>query len=336
MSTEEAAGNEIASRLSEQLLGVFDGAAESQRAHFAAHPEKRPRPTEVDGIISYYANLNAGISGAVSLVPGPWGMAAAVPEILLVIRNQVKMVYEIGVAYGKDDVLTRELLLGITMSAAGVGVGGLMVMHGSKVAVKRATLRVLQKMVALLAGKVTQQVLKSMVAKWLPFVGAAAIAAWTRYSTASIGRVAKQVLQLDVVVDSDAIPEDEQKQLPGPDAREHATTQKILALSNLAKADGRVGDVEQTYIDTLVANAALPENARAALRARTATPDQQPVDLAALDEDDALGLLMDLVALASRDGVVHPAEKLYIRRVAKQLPLAEADVASLLDFDAAA
>ena len=323
----EATGD-FKAKLSGQLLGVFDGAAEAQRRRFEAHPETRPQASEVDGIISYYSNLNAGISGALSLVPGPLGMAAAIPEILLVIRNQVKMVYEIGVAYDKDEVLTRELLLGITMSAAGVGTIGLVAMHGSKVIVKRASLRVLQKMVGLLAGKITQQVLKSMVAKWVPFLGAAAIAVWTRYTTASIGRTAKQVLQLDITVEHDDVADHDM--VVEPAGLEERIFQKILVLSNLAKADGHVADVERAFIMVIIDNAPLTPDERETLRTRAAAPDLQSVDLTVFKEDDAVALLMDLVALANQDGVLHSAEKLYIRHIARKLPLQLEDVESLL------
>jgi uncharacterized protein (DUF697 family) len=126
-------------------------------------------------------------------------MLAAIPEVVVVVRNQVKLVYDIGIASGKsDDVMTRELLLGITMSATGVGTIGLLTLQGSKVLVKRTSLRMFQKLVALFAGKVIQQVLKSMLAKWLPIIGAGAIAAWTRYSTAAVGKRAREIFGLDI------------------------------------------------------------------------------------------------------------------------------------------
>ncbi|MGB9739315.1 hypothetical protein [Chloroflexus sp.] len=61
------------------------------------------------------------ISGGLGLIPGSFGLLAVVPEIGLIIRNQVAMLYDIGMAYGKDNVITVELLLGIFGSALGAG-----------------------------------------------------------------------------------------------------------------------------------------------------------------------------------------------------------------------
>lgn len=51
---------------------------------------------------------------------------------------------------------------------------------------------VLQKIIAMLGGTVTLRLLKSMVAKWFPGVGVAAMAAWSKYATNMIGKKAQQ------------------------------------------------------------------------------------------------------------------------------------------------
>ena len=77
------------------------------------NPNNLPQLDSVSGLISSYTRNNAAISGGASLIPGPWGMAAVIPELTLVIRNQIQMVYDIGVANGKQAQLTKELLMGI-------------------------------------------------------------------------------------------------------------------------------------------------------------------------------------------------------------------------------
>lgn len=321
----------VVERLSEQLTSVFDGGAAAQRAYYEAHPDQRPGPTDIDRVISYYANVNAAISGGLSLVPGPWGMLAAIPEVVVVVRNQVKMVYDIGIASGKtEEVMSRELLLGVTMSATGVGTIGLLTMQGGKVLVKRTSLRVFQRLVALFAGKVTQQLLKSMVAKWLPVIGAGAIAAWTRYSTVVVGRKAREIFACDITVQPDDDHLLEAGSTPPAPTPEVVVTQRILLLANLMKVDGTVAAEEAGYLEAMLVGAGLGADATEALRKQIAEPNQHPVDHAVFDADERVSVLMDLVALANRDGVVHPAERLFLRQVARRFEVPDADVDALL------
>ena len=162
------------------------------------NPNNLPQLDSVSGLISSYTRNNAAISGGASLIPGPWGMAAVIPELTLVIRNQIQMVYDIGVANGKQAQLTKELLMGIFLTAMGSSAGSLLTIHGGKILVRRASLQVIQKIIAMLGGRLTQQVIKSTVSKWLPFVGAAAMATWTGYMTKNIGEKANELFKLEI------------------------------------------------------------------------------------------------------------------------------------------
>ena len=123
-------------------------------------------------------------------MPGPLGMLAVVPEIALIMRNQIAMIYDIAVAHGKEDAIEKELLASVFLAAMETSAGGLLVMHGSKVLVKRSSLRVFQKIVAILAGKMTQKALKAAISKWVPIVGAAFMAWLSNHLTRNIGRKA--------------------------------------------------------------------------------------------------------------------------------------------------
>lgn len=188
-----------------QIEAALDDVLSSRLARHAANPAQRPERAHVEALVSTCAYKNAVISGGLSLVPGPWGMLAIVPEIGLVLANQVRMVVDIGVALGKERYLTKELVLGILLSTAGQVAIDVLVLHGSKVLVKRSSLRVLQRLVALLGGKITQRVLKAFVSKWLPLAGAVAMAVWTKRSTEAIGRQAIAILSKEIVfVEDDA------------------------------------------------------------------------------------------------------------------------------------
>ena len=180
------------------LNSAFDYVIENRSDHYRKNPSNLPQLDSVSGLISSYIRNNAAISGGASLIPGPWGMASVIPELTLVIRNQIQMVYDIGVANGKQAQLTKELLIGIFLTAMGSSAGSLLTIHGGKILVRRASLQVIQKIIAMLGGRVTQQVIKSTVSKWLPFVGAAAMATWTGYMTKNIGEKANELFKLEI------------------------------------------------------------------------------------------------------------------------------------------
>ncbi|WP_322487478.1 hypothetical protein [Chloroflexus sp.] len=108
------------------------------------------------------------------------------------------MLYDIEMAYGKDNVITVELLLGIFGLTLGAGGISLLTMHESKVLVRRASLQVIQQIIKSLAGQVTQRLMKATISKWRPIVGAAAVAAWSYSSTNQIGQKAVEIFEKDI------------------------------------------------------------------------------------------------------------------------------------------
>ena len=185
-------------KLAASIDGAFESVIESKRKSLPTADVGMSK--DVDYIIKKCAMENAAIAGGSSLIPGPWGMVAVVPEIALVIRNQISMVYDIGAANGKAALINKELLAAIVLSAMSNGAAGLMVMHGGKVLIRRSSLQVFQKIVTLLSGKVTQQALKSTISKWLPVVGAAFMAWITNQMTQNIGRRANEIFQKEIEI----------------------------------------------------------------------------------------------------------------------------------------
>ncbi|MDO8312808.1 MAG: hypothetical protein Q7T25_12795 [Sideroxyarcus sp.] len=185
-------------KLASAIDDAFESIIDSKRTEARNRLPDGAGASSVEKIINRCAIENAAISGGIGLIPGPWGMVAVVPEIAAVIRKQIGMVYDIGVANGKEAYITKELLAGIVLSAVGSGATGLFVMHGSKILVKRTSLRVFQKIVSLLAGKVTQQALKSAISKWLPIVGAAFMAWFSGHMTRKIGHTANEFFNQEI------------------------------------------------------------------------------------------------------------------------------------------
>jgi uncharacterized tellurite resistance protein B-like protein/uncharacterized protein (DUF697 family) len=339
----ESANKDIAktiqNKLAESLMDGFEFVVSDRSSHFTKHPDKIPDEKSVPSIITSYSVTNAAISGGASLVPGPWGMVAVVPEIAAVIRNQLALIYDVGMAYGQSKVLTKELLAGVLITAMGASTGSLLIMQGEKVFIKRVALRTFQKIIKLLAGKVTQQVLKSAISKWLPIVGAAAMAVWSNYLTRQVGKKAVEIFEKEIVLSDeviDEVPLEIEATIPLVlTADSHFSPEgvspdvpKVKTLMNLMKVDGTVKAEEQAYIQTIIDNAGLTENEKTELMQAMDTSEKFVVDYSALasSPDDAIGLFVDLVTLAKRDGTFHITEKIFIKQVGKLFGYSEADI----------
>jgi uncharacterized tellurite resistance protein B-like protein/uncharacterized protein (DUF697 family) len=330
--------NILQSKLAEKMMGVFELVVSDRSGHFAKHPDEIPDKKSVPSIINSYSVTNAAISGGAGLVPGPWGMAAVIPEIAAVIRNQLAMIYDVGMAYGKSKVLNKELLAGVLLTAMGSSAGSLLVMQGSKVLVKRVALRSFQRIIVLLAGKITQQALKSAISKWLPVVGAAAMAVWSNYLTRQVGKKAIEIFEKEIVLSEEVIEEMplETESVSVPTAAiSRASTQsmspdlpKVQTLVNLMKVDGIMKAEEREYVQTIIGNADLTESEKTDLIQAIDKSGKFVVDYSAFasSPDDAIGLLVDMVTLAKRDGTFHITEKMFVKQVGKLLGFSDNDV----------
>lgn len=327
-----------------QVTGIFEKVKNSKQSYYSQYPEKRPSAYEADRIINDSAKMNFAISGSMSLIPGPLGLVSVVPELALITNNQIAMIYDIGLAYGKEKHLTKELLLGVTISAMGSSAGGLLVMHGSKVVVKKASVKVFQNVVKVLAGKITQKVAKSALGKFVPLLGAAALATWSAYTTKMIGKRAIEIFSKEIEFDNSEVQDvafEEVAMLePANSKNEILEYEKIKVLINLANADRVLHFSEKDHLETLITNCSLSDEIKLTLANQLETNDRIEIDYSVLkgSPEDSVSLLMDMITLAQKDGKMHAAEKLYIKMVADKLNLEKEIVEELLaeNFELAA
>ncbi|GAA5081868.1 TerB family tellurite resistance protein [Lysobacter panacisoli] len=333
---EQSLTEQMQDKITAGLRDAFESVRVSRSEYYQANPDKIPNQAAIDALIRAAVTQNAAISGASSLAPGPWGMLAVVPELMLVIKKQVELIYDIGAAHGQKEMPT-ELLLGVFISAAGSSAGSLLVMHGGKVLVRRASLQVMQKMVALLGGRITQQALKSAVSKWLPGIGAAAMAAWTGYLTKQIGDKAREIFKHEIVNDPTTADIELIKPLelaePAGEVTEDEAEDllefcKLQVLIDLAKIDGRLVEAEQRFIDDALESPELSAPQRERLRAALSGQSEalQGIDVVAARPDSAIALLSNMVALARKDEDFHVTEKLYIKKVGGLLGFSSAEI----------
>ena len=341
MSSQELSVTEkLQKELTEKIEDAFNYVIKTKNEEYRDNPGAIPTREQVPGLISKCANINSVVSGGASLVPGPFGMLAVVPELAIVIKHQIELIYDITRAYGQKEPADPSLLLAIFVQAMGTSAGTLIVLHGGKYVVKRASLSVLQRVMAILGGKITQQALTSAVSKWLPVVGAAAMAAWTNYMTRSIGKKAVEIMKVGVVIDDpDTIDVDVDSvivaeaavapQTAGDDSFEFY---KLQILIGLAKIDGHVTDEEANYIENALDSSSLTAAQKLQLTAQLggAPTTASGLDVLANIPEEAISLLSVLTALAKQDGNLHVTERMYIKQIGKHLGFSAGDIEEIL------
>lgn len=321
----------IKSKISEGILSAVNKVSEERENYYKKN--NVPSIDSIDNIISDYSNKNALISGGASIIPGPLGMAAAIPEIIAVINNQLKMIYDIAKANGQKEI-NKELLITVLLSAMGNASGNLLIVHGQKIMAKRVGARVLQTLIKLLGGKITQQIAKSMAAKWIPIAGAIAMAAWSKYTTNKIGQKAKEVFSKEIVFENSEINEsniidivDEKINLKS------IQKTKVQILINLIKIDNNIDSSEIKFIEDFMDKIELDIDDKMDLIQQLNNQNKISVDYNILknNNEEILYLLIDLVALAKIDNEFHITEKLFIKEIAKILEFNQEELQLLME-----
>ncbi len=324
----------IQEKISQGITKAVDQVIKEKEEEYSNNPS--PDKASIQTTIDSYANKNAMISGGAGLIPGPWGMAAAIPEITLIMKNQMSMIYDIAKAHGQTKV-SPEILIAVLFGAVGQGATSLLVVQGQKVMAKRIGAQALQKIIKALGGNITQKLAKSMAAKWLPVAGAVAMAAWSKYSTHKIATQAVEVFSKDIVYDDSETLDLQEEDLQIQDNTEAFQSKisklKIGTLINLMKIDGTIDDTEVTFIEGFIEKSNLSNEEQMSLIEEIGSSSKIQIDYSIFknNTDEGLYLLIDLIALAKVDGEFHVTEKMFIKGISKVLNFDVEDLKELME-----
>lgn len=108
---------------------------------------------------------------------------------------------------------------------------------------------------------------------------------------------------------------------------------KAKLVLNMALVDGDFSQDEENLLKVLVGDMNISDKNRILLFAEIDNPKQQKVDLNIFKDDlmNATTLLSGLAQLAKADGTLHPAEKLYLHTLGKELGYADDALKMLVD-----
>jgi len=190
--------SQAAAQITGVLLDVILSIPKSQEQ---TSPAPEVRATE---LINKACRTTAGISGGAALVPGPIGLLTILPDMYAIWRVQSQLVADIAATHGKSGALTKEQMIWCLFKHSAAHVAGdFVVQVGERYIVHPRSLRLMQKAVNLLGIKIAQRVLGKSVARYLPVLGAAAVARYAYVDTKKVGLAANALFSKEIVIELD-------------------------------------------------------------------------------------------------------------------------------------
>jgi hypothetical protein len=170
-------------------------------------PETRETPVadpdaRVRELARAAARRAAAISGGLALPPGPLGVLTLVPDLIAIWRIQAQLVADIAGARGRSGSLTREQMLWcLFRHAASHVLRDVVVRGGQRAIVHRLTVSALQSIATRLGMQLSHQLVAKAASRWVPGLGAAAVAAYAWWDTERVARVADDLFSREIVLD---------------------------------------------------------------------------------------------------------------------------------------
>ena len=280
--------------------------------------------SNVDEIVEMYAKRNMVLAAASSVVPGPFGILSAVPELLLNFGNQMNMIYDLGCAHGKENFINKDVLLDIPFAAFG-GNTNLSTLQTNKVDLLNSSKEVLLGKATQLGQSLIEKSLKKSIVQFIPVAGPILMTTWAKMTTRKISKSSVNFL------DSKQVYQEHYKKEETEEIKRQLQIEKIKGLANLIEANNDINESQIEFISPIIENASIPDNDKAyylkqALMA--GSNFELNYDLLKDYEEDET-LIMELVILAKRTGKIDEYEKEYIHKVGSSLKLEEAFVEDL-------
>ena len=150
-------------------------------------------------LISEASFKAAAISGALALPVGPLGWLTILPDLAAIWRLQAQMVADIGAVFGKQGKLTeKSMIYCLFRHATAQVVRDFVTRMGQRVVVQRGSLRAAENVLESIGIKLVHRVARGGLWRFLPAIGALAVAAYAYYDTEQVGQTAIEFFCKDI------------------------------------------------------------------------------------------------------------------------------------------
>ena len=150
------------------------------------------------------ARTTAKISGLAAMAPGPLGMLTILPDIIAMWRIQSQLVADIAAAYGKTSNLSKEHMLWcLFRHSAAQTFRDVAYRMAERFLIQPLSMHALRKLTQAIGIKLSQRTAGEAIARFLPLVGAAAVAGYAYYDTKKVGATAIEIFSQEQVFQGD-------------------------------------------------------------------------------------------------------------------------------------
>jgi hypothetical protein len=191
----------MASVYSIAVQPVIDTVVDAIEDVVARVPSSRERasdsPAEAAQVIARKAAARAAaLSGALALPPGVLGLFTVLPDLIAIWRIQAQMVADVAGLYGKDMQLTRtHMLYCLFRHASSQLARDVVVRAGERFFVRQLSGGALRSFLTSIGISVTQRVAGTAASRWVPLIGAAAVAGYAYFDTLQVAKTTLKLLE---------------------------------------------------------------------------------------------------------------------------------------------
>ena len=137
----------------------------------------------------------ATLSGALALPPGVFGLLTVLPDLIAIWRIQAQMVADLAGLYGKDMQLTRtHMLYCLFRHASSQLARDVVVRAGQRFVVTQLSGGALRSVLTSIGISISQRVAGTTASRWVPVLGAAAVAGYAYFDTLQVAKTAISLL----------------------------------------------------------------------------------------------------------------------------------------------
>ena len=146
------------------------------------------QPLQAARVLTRAAAKQAALtSGTLALAPGPFGLLTVLPDLLAVWRIQSQLVSDIAAVYGQSASLSKEhMLYCLFKHSAAQAVRDLAVRAGERWLIRTASGALLQNVARRIGVRLSQKVLGSGAARFVPLLGAVGVGGYAYYDTTQV------------------------------------------------------------------------------------------------------------------------------------------------------
>ncbi len=145
-------------------------------------------------MISEAARKAFKVSTALGLIPGPLGIAVILPEVAVLTRLQINLIYRIAKHHRREETVDRTIVLLIVANVLGLAGGEALVRKvGGTLVVRSMNSRAIKSLARRIGAHIIDAAAKEATGRWIPMLTAPLFGYMSRSLTWRIGREADRI-----------------------------------------------------------------------------------------------------------------------------------------------